>query len=108
MLESFLHNYSRVAVAGAGPRSDDIVIASADPCRENCSPQKYSELKCGAVLICNLPCDIGIVCKICDAARVTSPARTFLAVMKIEDKFFANGDLGYDNPSCHMVSSYRY
>ena len=97
MLNSLLHNESRVAVPQAGPCSAKIAIASADICRENCSSHKYSRLKYGAVRICSLPCDISIVCKIRDAARATFAAPTFFSVMRIQDRSFADRGLGHNS-----------
>ena len=106
MLSSLLHNNSRVAIPRAGPCFANIAITSAVICREHCSSHKYSKLKRRAVPICSLPCDISIVCKVCDAARATSAAPTFFPVMKIQDRFFADGGLGHNNPSFAIYYHY--
>ena len=81
-------------------------LLSAVICREHCSPSQYSTLKSRAVPICSLPCKDKIVCKVCDAARATSAAPTFFPVMKIKDRFFADGGLAHNNPSFAIYFHY--
>ena len=106
MLNSLPHNDSRVAVPRAGPCAANIAIASADICREYCSSHKYSKLKYRALPICSLPCDISIVCKVCGTARATFAAPTFFPVLKIQDRFIADGGLGHNNPSFGIYYHY--
>ena len=106
ILNSLLHHNQRVAIPRAGLCSANIAMTSAVICREHCSPHRYSKLKQEAVPICSLPCDVSIVCKVCDAARATSAAPTFFSVMKIQDRFFTDGGLGHNNPS--FVIWYHY
>lgn len=75
-------------------------------CREHCSSSQYSKLKNKAVPICSLPCQDNLICKVCDAARATSAAPTFFPVMRIEDRFFADGGLGNNNPSFAIYFHY--
>ena len=79
---------------------------SAVICREHCSSSQYSKLKKKAVPICSLPCDDNITCRVCDAARATSAAPTFFPVTRIEDRFFADGGLGHNNPSFAIYYHY--
>lgn len=78
---------------------------SAVICREHSSASQYSKLKATAVPICSLPCN-DLICKVCDAARATSAAPTFFPVMKIEDRFFADGGLAHNNPSFAIYFHY--
>ena len=106
MLSSPLHNNFRVDVLRGGPCFANIAITSAVICREHCSSHKHSKLKRTAVPICSLPCDFSIVCSVCDAARATSAAPTFFPVMKIKDRYFADGGLGHNNPSFAIYYHY--
>ena len=85
--------------------SNDSTI-SAVICREHCSTSQYSKLKKKAVPICSLPCDVNIICKVCDAARATSAAPTFFPVMRIQDRYFIDGGLGNNNPSFAIYYHY--
>ena len=106
MLSSPLHNNLRVSVLRGRPCFANIAITSAVICREHCSSHKHSKLKRTAVPICSLPCDFSIVCSVCDAARATSAAPTFFPVMKIQDRYFADGGLGHNNPSFAIYYHY--
>ena len=75
-------------------------------CREHSSSSQYSKLKRKAVPICSFPCDGHIDCKVCDAARATSAAPTFFPVMRIGDRFFADGGLAHNNPSFAIFYHY--
>lgn len=84
----------------------DISTFSAVICREHCSSSQYSKLTNNAVPICSLPCKDNPICKVCDAARATSAAPTFFPVMRIQDRFFADGGLGNNNPSFAIFFHY--
>ena len=75
-------------------------------CREHCSSSQYSTLKKRAVPICSLPCNDGVICRVCEAARATSAAPTFFPVMCIKDRFFADGGLAHNNPSFAIYFHY--
>ena len=106
MLSSPLQNIFRVALPRGGRCFANIAITSAVVCTEHCSSHKHSNLKRKAVPICSLPCDFSIVCSVCDAARATSAAPTFFPVMKIQDRYFADGGLGHNNPSFAIYYHY--
>ena len=86
-------------------------IISAVVCREHSSSSQYSKLLPKPVLICSLPCNNTLTCEVCHAARATSAAPTFFPVMRIENRFFADGGLGNNNPSFavyfHYLASQR-
>ena len=81
-------------------------IISAVVCREHCSSSQYSKLLPKPVLICSLPCNNTSTCKVCHAARATSAAPTFFPVMRVENRFFADGGLGTNNPSFAIYFHY--
>ena len=106
MLNGLLHNDFTVAVPRTGICSANIVIASADRCREYCSPHRYSKLRYRAVPICSLPYHISITCNVCDAERTTFAAPSFFPVTQIQDRFFADGGLAHNIPS--FAKYYHY
>lgn len=83
------------------------ITISAVICREHCSSSQYSKLKPKAVPICSLPCNIDLICNVCDAARATSAAPTFFPVTRIKDRFFTDGGLGNNNPSFAIYFHYH-
>ena len=83
------------------------VTISAVICREHSSSSQYSKLKNRAVPICSLPCNVNLICNVCDAARATSAAPTFFPVTRIKDRFFTDGGLGNNNPSFAIYFHYH-
>ena len=106
MLWTFYPHVTSMASSQHGAHFANIATISAVICREHCSSSQYSKLTNKAVPICSLPCNDDLICKVCDAARATSAAPTFFPVMKIKDRFFADGGLGHNNPSFAIYFHY--
>lgn len=105
MLRRFPFNVSSMVSKGDA-HFTDLCNFSAVICREHGSSSQYSKLLKKAVPICSLPCNDNLTCKVCDAARATSAAPTFFPVMKIKDRYFADGGLGNNNPSFAIYFHY--
>ena len=75
-------------------------------CRELRTSAKDSDLKRGAVCICSRPCDTEISASVCDAARATSAAPTYFPRMQIEDRYFVDGGMEYNNPTFAIFEHY--
>ena len=67
---------------------------------------KYSDIKPHAVPICSIRCDQQVVCRVSEAARATSAAPTFFPVQKIDDRYFVDGGMEYNNPSLAIYGHY--
>ena len=83
-------------------------------CREH-SDGRFSNYRRNAVAICNYDCmePSSIICDVCNAARATSAAPTYFDAVKIHDnrkrrdRFFADGAIGFNNPSFAVHDHYR-
>lgn len=83
-------------------------------CREH-SDGRFSNYRRNAVAICNYDCKepSSIICDVCNAARATSAAPTYFDAAKIHDnrkgrdRFFADGAIGFNNPSFAVHDHYR-
>lgn len=104
--EKVLINVCSMASTEDEAQLADMSAFSAVICREHSSSSQYSKLTNKAVPICSLPCNDNLICKVCDAARATSAAPTFFPVMRIGDRFFADGGLGNNNPSFAIYFHY--
>lgn len=105
MLRRFPPNVSSMGSQGDA-HCANLCNSSAVICREHCSSTQYSKLLKKAVPICSLPCKDSFDCTVCDAARATSAAPTFFPVMQIQDRYFADGGLGNNNPSFAIYFHY--